>query len=250
MMMSAYKGKHKQMKGTAVRRFPFLPVLVAVDAAALIGLRPDLDGLLRGVAAPHAWVAAEGTDRVVVSVACAALWAVAIWLACGIAAAVASALPGTCGRAARAVAGRLLPTALYRVLAGAAGVGVVLAPVAATAQPTSPPPASAHAAPLPAPAWPTENPPPTEKPPPTENPPQPAVTLRPTAAPQPAEAVVVQPGDSLWRIAAQRLGPRASPARVATAWPRWYAANRATIGSDPDLIQVGQVLRAPAEEWS
>ena len=59
------------------------------------------------------------------------------------------------------------------------------------------------------------------------------------------QRVRVRPGDSLWLIAAHRLGPDASDADVAADWPRWYAANRAVIGDDPSLIEPGQVLQAP-----
>ena len=58
--------------------------------------------------------------------------------------------------------------------------------------------------------------------------------------------VVVQPGDSLWSIAARELGPDASAEAIAARWPEWYAANRQVIGDDPDLILPGQVLRSPA----
>lgn len=57
--------------------------------------------------------------------------------------------------------------------------------------------------------------------------------------------VVVRPGDSLWAIAERHLGPQASAAAIETEWPRWYAANRALIGPDPDLITPGMVLHAP-----
>jgi hypothetical protein len=57
---------------------------------------------------------------------------------------------------------------------------------------------------------------------------------------------VVRPGDSLWSLAAAELGPTAGDAAVATRWPQWYAANRAVIGPDPDLILPGQVLRIPS----
>jgi hypothetical protein len=60
-----------------------------------------------------------------------------------------------------------------------------------------------------------------------------------------ARVVVVQPGDSLWKIAARALGPDVDPAAVTIAWHQWYAANRAVIGDDPDLIRPGQRLRAP-----
>jgi len=68
----------------------------------------------------------------------------------------------------------------------------------------------------------------------------------PDARPASTAHVVVAPGDSLWSIAAARLDdPR--PARVAASWPRWYAANRAVIGSNPDHIVAGQVLDIPAQ---
>ena len=60
------------------------------------------------------------------------------------------------------------------------------------------------------------------------------------------DAVVVVPGDCLWTIAARAIGPDATDAEVAVAWPRWYARNRVTIGADPDLLIPGMVLRPPA----
>lgn len=57
--------------------------------------------------------------------------------------------------------------------------------------------------------------------------------------------VVVHRGDSLWSIAARHLGRDPSDAEIATEWPRWYAANAAVIGSDPELLLPGQVLLAP-----
>ncbi len=65
-----------------------------------------------------------------------------------------------------------------------------------------------------------------------------------------SEVHVVAPGDSLWSIAAARVvarGVAATPAAVAAEWPRWYRANAAVIGDDPDLIHPGQVLTAPEE---
>jgi nucleoid-associated protein YgaU len=57
--------------------------------------------------------------------------------------------------------------------------------------------------------------------------------------------VVVRAGDSLWSIAAARLGPSPTAGAVARAWPRWYAANAARIGPDPGLIHPGLLLRDP-----
>jgi nucleoid-associated protein YgaU len=57
--------------------------------------------------------------------------------------------------------------------------------------------------------------------------------------------VVVHRGDTLWSIATRQLGPGATTADVAHEWPRWWRANRATIGPDPDLLRPGQVLVPP-----
>lgn len=72
--------------------------------------------------------------------------------------------------------------------------------------------------------------------------------LAPARAPSPTTAggeVVVRRGDTLWSITERALGPGASDAEVAAAWPAWYAANRDVVGDDPDLLLPGQVLRAP-----
>jgi len=61
-------------------------------------------------------------------------------------------------------------------------------------------------------------------------------------------SVVVHRGDTLWDIAARHLGPGANNAQVAADWPRWHAANRSTIGPDPNLIVPGQRLRIPDQQ--
>ncbi|WP_010524891.1 LysM peptidoglycan-binding domain-containing protein [Nesterenkonia sp. F] len=60
-----------------------------------------------------------------------------------------------------------------------------------------------------------------------------------------ADHVVVRSGDTLWSIAAEHLGDEASDAQIAAEWPRWYAANRATIGDDPSQLLPGMVLELP-----
>ncbi len=60
-------------------------------------------------------------------------------------------------------------------------------------------------------------------------------------------SVTVTAGDTLWSIAAARLGARAQPGDISRAWPRWFAANRAVVGPDPDHISPGQVLEAPSD---
>jgi hypothetical protein len=67
--------------------------------------------------------------------------------------------------------------------------------------------------------------------------------LRPHA--QAASAIVVGRGDSLWRLAAERLPPDADNATVAHTWRLLYEANREVIGSDPDHIEPGQRLAQP-----
>lgn len=79
----------------------------------------------------------------------------------------------------------------------------------------------------------------------------PAIRPRPTApyatvrTTTPGSAVVVRAGDCLWDIAARTLGASATPARIARSWPSWWAANRAVIGDDPDLLQPGTRLVPP-----
>ncbi|WP_124343288.1 LysM peptidoglycan-binding domain-containing protein, partial [Cellulomonas algicola] len=63
-----------------------------------------------------------------------------------------------------------------------------------------------------------------------------------------AGSVVVQPGDTLWSIAARHLPAGADDAAVAAAWPRWYAANVDVVGADPDLLLPGQVLAVPTTD--
>lgn len=60
-----------------------------------------------------------------------------------------------------------------------------------------------------------------------------------------ARTVTVEDGDCLWSLAARAIGPDASVAEVAAAWPRWWTANREVIGADPDLLRPGVVLHAP-----
>jgi len=54
---------------------------------------------------------------------------------------------------------------------------------------------------------------------------------------------VVRSGETLWQIAKDELGPNATNAQISATWPSIYQANRAIIGSNPNLIRPGQVLR-------
>lgn len=186
---------------------------------------------------------------------------VAAWFAltgCGVLLCVALRATGrrwTGGEAAVRTAGAPLVRRLVGVAAGAA-LGTSLAFSGASAAPGDVPDDLGWAPPTAAPVSGT---------PATSNPVlaeraatvEPAVSdvaLRDPAESSPAAATagthhhVVRPGESLWSIAAHALaaaGRDASAPSVAAAWPAWYRANEAVVGSDPDLIRPGQVLTTP-----
>src|SRR5215211_3573843 len=60
-----------------------------------------------------------------------------------------------------------------------------------------------------------------------------------------AERLVVAPGDCLWSISEQQLGPGATPQQIAHGVELIYALNRNTIGADPNMIFAGQRLSLP-----
>lgn len=57
--------------------------------------------------------------------------------------------------------------------------------------------------------------------------------------------VTVRQGDTLWSIAAKRLGPHASDAEIDQEWRRWYRVNVKLVGPNPHLIVPGMKLEAP-----
>ena len=57
--------------------------------------------------------------------------------------------------------------------------------------------------------------------------------------------LVVHRGDTLWRLAAERLRSTASPGEVAALVDDLHRRNRGLIGPDPDLIRPGQRLAVP-----
>jgi resuscitation-promoting factor RpfA len=266
------------------RRSALLTALVCGDGGAIGLLRPRLGLLAAHLQHPHAWVTAAGADRALAQLSSAALWFAAVWLAVGLLAGVAASLPGAAGRCVERVGRALLPRAVRGLIAGSAGLGVLLAPVAVGAStptgpagPTGTATSSGQPASVPAPAWPISpagTPPsePSVSPAPTTasvpapiwpsstgpTPAAPAIGSTPKQAPapaphatrpataSPAHGVDVRAGDCLWLIASRRLGPAASAADVAAEWPRWYAANKAVIGADPAVIRPGEVLQPPA----
>jgi len=75
--------------------------------------------------------------------------------------------------------------------------------------------------------------------------PEPAVSTPTGAGSCTGTTQQVARGDSLWTIAARAVRSSDSD-RVTIAWHRLYAANRATIGTDPSLLPVGATLCVPS----
>src|SRR6476469_4859364 len=222
-------------------------VVVLADVIAIRMLYPDWRSIAAGLRDPGAWIERAGADTVVSTLAATALWVVCVWLGLALLCVLAGALPGPAGVIARSFASAAVPAILRRAVAGALGVGILVAPAAGLASPvpspTSPARTASPAQPtIATPGWPST----------AEPIPRPPGGTAPPAArdddrqpPVANESVVVRPGDSLWVIAAARIGRPASDDQVAVAWPRWYVANRVEIGSDPNLIKPGQILHAP-----
>lgn len=240
--------------------------VVLADVTAIRILYPDWRFIAAGLRDPGSWIERAGADTVVGTLAATALWVVCVWLGLASLVVLAGALPGTAGVIARSLGNAAVPAILRRAVAGALGVGILVAPAAALASPSPSPTSGASSAgaasmsPLPAPSWPSASAASAQPtvamtsgwPSNAERVPRPPGGAAPPAArdgrrqpPAANESVVVRSGDSLWVIAAARLGRPASDDQVAVAWPRWYAANRAEIGSDPNLIRPGQILHAP-----
>ncbi len=207
------------------------------------------------------------------------------WFGLGMATAALAALPGALGRAAERVARRVAPSSARRAtafllgtaLTVAMGPGSAAAADGGNAAPGFRTTISVMAGSgltgsgVSAPAGPRTTPP-TPAPDPAFGPTGPTVpagaaaggaagtaSLRPDASgPSPLlggtrrtaavsdERVVVQRGDTLWSIAARHLRPGAGNGEVTREWHRWYAANLAVIGDDPDVIRPGQLLNPPA----
>jgi hypothetical protein len=214
----------------------------------------------------------SGLDQLLGSSAALAAWVGLGWLCITAFLEVAGTLPGAAGRGCAAIAARTSPMVVRRIVQAVIGISVLAGPMAAgSALATGPStttststqvdrPVSAaapmlaetsHAPPtLDRPATPfVASPPPTPKRTSTG-----AVALvtgaanRDTVDPRDhsADGYVVRRGDTLWDIAARHLGPTATAVDISRAWPAWYAANRAAIGSDPGVIRPGELLVPPS----
>jgi LysM domain len=187
------------------------------------------------------------------------------WWAMSLAIALASALLDRSGRTgAAAVTAKFSPAFMRRLVVAAIGWQLVAAPMAAAdtlprPEPSPRPAVSAGWAPttaviegvvLPRPlrvlATPDVTPPWTPRGPAVEPGALAARQLRMQQSPREGAEVTVRAGDSLWSLAAARLGPLASDVDIAREWPRLYQANREVIGESPHLLHPGQILRFPA----
>lgn len=203
--------------------------------------------------------AATATDPTAPLVAAVALlaWLLAGWLLLTVLLTVASQAPGFVGPASAAVVRRVAPAALRKLVGAALGITIVAGLTATPAgaapgggTPVAAPVTSAVATSAPASLdWPGASAPP-DLDWPADAPasaPDPRVLATPVAGQQ-TEAVVVQPGDTLWGLAERSLATsQASPTdrQVAATWPAWWEANREVLGDDPDLLRPGTPLQPP-----
>ncbi len=226
----------RQEGRTAVATLALAGIAGVVDWAA------PVSAAIAGLRDPQATADRYGVDALLLAAAGAACWLALAWLVVAMGVLAATALPGRCGHVAHAVAARTVPPAMRRLLALGLGLAVVTSAGSAAASATelAQAPRGAHSAvdldwPLGvAPAATTE----------------PAGTTTPaarsTVSSLVGSMVVVRPGDCLWSIAAGHAPAGAGNAAIAAAWPRWYAANRAVIGADPNLLLPGQHLSPPS----
>ncbi len=196
------------------------------------------------LAAVHS--AGSGPDDAVAAAAALTGWAVLGWLAAGTALTVLAVLARTAGTAASLIAQPLdrLATALTPTSWGeavrtslrwgvvASATGGALLGVPAHARPAMEQPV------LSMPSMPS-----------MERMSEPASDLPDLDRPETRATYLVRPGDCLWSIAERAIGPEATHAAIARAWPRWWRANRSVIGPDPAVIHPGQRLVVPGKAF-
>lgn len=218
-----------------------------VRLTAAIGRFVALLGTVGGLTGALAWASVEpfaliaGGGRLDYESALAAgtataAWLVVAWFAGCLALCLLGRLPGVLGRSSRALAHRVTPALVRRLLEATLGATLAVTATAHAAEAGSGPALGAGTA---------ATAPGTAAKPRLPAPDRPAATSKQRPHDRP-RTVVVRRGDSLWALVAARLPGHPSAAQVARAWPQWYAANRGVIGADPDLIHPGQRLRAPA----
>lgn len=219
--------KLRMVHGLVIR----LCLLTAALAAMWWGTAPPLRAVRSG--------AATFDDLLTLGIA-AVGWVAMSWLALVAAAVAMSECSGLVGRWGGWVAQNLAPAAVRRVVIAATGLSVSVlanAPMS-TAMPILTSPGATSPATCAdgggGSALPAIGRPAAAETPSPDNPSSAARTR-----------IIVQPGDSLWKIADHALGGDAAPRLVAESWPRWFAANRDEIGPDPNRIHAGMRLVAP-----
>ncbi len=242
---------------------PFVRCLAAT-AAVVLAARGVISG---GTGPLTALMAGTATfDDLVAIAATAGALALLAWLGVALVVTALAALPGAVGGRWARLADRIAPGLAGRLVRLALGLSLAVAPVSACSpaladdglpgvhrigeviEPTAEMTGPAVIVTEPA-AETTETTEaattaavPTAEPKPT---PTAGLVTGSTRQGSPTGEVVVRRGDTLWAIAARHLGPQATAAEIAEEWPRWYAANRKVIGSDPDLILPGTILLPP-----
>lgn len=198
-------------------------------------------------------------DEVILSAVCALGAAVALWYAASAALLTIGQIGALAPHSRRVVAAICAAwgaPGLRRLAAGAALASVSLS-VGTTALASGTTPDDLGWA-SPRSASPAATAPQNSSPAATPAPPSPtAMTSTRTEAPaaepvgKPSTATyTVRPTDSLWDIAARQLEPGATNAQIEAAWQRWYAANRDSLGPNPDLIYPGTILVPPLNDAS
>ena len=209
-------------------------------------------------------------DEVVGTVAAAVALLLGAWLTVSSTSAVLAHAPGRVGAVADRLAAAWAPLLTRRVAAVLVGATVSggLAPATALAHERAPFPGFGATAPAAA----TDGASPPQRSTPTDAPASADTSLPPAGwtpsrpvqrrVPAPdlvtsraapthpdevrATEVVVHRGDTLWGLVSAHLGPDATDADIAAAWPRWHGVNRDVIGADPDRLLPGQVLQVPS----
>lgn len=229
---------------SALLRAVVVGMSASAGLACVLGLcLPPLRSVAEHLGAGGPWSALP-LDELLVSLAAAALACSGVWLAAVTVAAVVEVVTGASSAALSAIS----PPVVRRVVLVCCGLvvgGTGLAPAAAAAprgeadqmsRPTSSAAAASALAGLPLPDR------------------VPGASVGQAVdggdVPTPTSSVAdgsthrVRPGESLWSIA-EGLLPGAGVNQLNAAWRRIYAANRLTVGQDPDLLMPGTTLRLP-----
>lgn len=259
----------RQQRAAPALRAGFL----IAGVAALLGWAAGspVDTWRAAVSAVDASTPSAGFDQLLGSSAALVAWIGVAWLGIAVVLEVASVLPGAAGRGCAAVAAKASPMLVRRIVQAVIGVSVLAGPMTAgsafaagpststsTSTQVDRPNSLTRALTETTPASPMVDRPAT----PFVASPPPAAKRTPTGAAalvtgaahrdavdpshRSADGYVVRRGDTLWDIAARHLGPNASAVDISRAWPAWFDANRAVIGTHPSVIRPGELLVPPS----